>query len=161
MEDLPLSDGRDKLFTNDHCASQSEYTNDRSDRFRSAAASCAVRSQISSGDGVACPPRSLRVLVVFLSGNQQYLSTCQRPDPRAPGAGHPESPSRRWVWSGRFLDIHRGPLRRCPEFPDMDLPFDHKCPAFRAEDSSNVACARGDFDGFHSVAGIEICVSKP
>ena len=82
-------------------------------------------------------------------------------DPRGPGAGHPESASRPGGWSGRFLDIHRGPLRRCPEFPDMDLPFDHKCPAFRAEDSSNVACARGDFDGFHSVAGIEICVSKP
>jgi hypothetical protein len=58
------------------------------------------------------------------------------------------------------LGIRRGPLRRCPEFLDMDLPVDHKCPALRIEVSSGVAGDHSGLENSDNVAATGVCVSK-
>jgi len=72
----------------------------------------------------------------------------------------PESASRRSDWLFGLCGSAIGASRHIARGADMDLRFDHKCPAFRAEVASGIDPDCDFLEPHHNLAESAICVCK-
>src|SRR5881296_277140 len=139
-------------------ANQSEHPDDRSNRFRGAAASCPVCAQISSRAGATFPSRRFGGPIIFLCWDQWSLSDCNQYDSCGPGGITPDAGSRRPDRSSRFLDSFLGSIRWITTVADLDISFDHERPPHSTAVSSGVVADHMPFERQHNMAAAEICV---